>query len=250
MLTREDIWSVTRVQLALDLGYTPKLFESNGNQVVEWRDLPGRRKYCADRPFLEILIMDGKLIASANAVFLPWCRENLLPRQAEWLFLPNNHRRIENGLAPFGYEIGDARHFYLPTLPCIEPVLPCPVRWYEKAELAQFRAGGLWSEALAFNVYTPDMLAVAAVDETGVPVAMAGASRDGERFWQIGIRVLPDYQGRGLGSGLTALLKQELLRRDIVPFYSTAESHIFSQNVGLSAGFRPAFGYLYAQRRR
>ena len=46
---------------------------------------------------------------------------------------------------------------------------------------------------------------------------------------------------------LTALLKDELLRRDLVPFYGTAESHLASQNVALGAGFRPGFAYLYAK---
>lgn len=91
------------------------------------------------------------------------------------------------------------------------------------------------------------MLAVAALDRGGRPIAMAGASRDGARLWQIGINVLPSAAGQGLGANLTALLKDELLRRGIVPFYHTEGSHLASLNVGLQAGFRPAFGYLYAQ---
>lgn len=246
-MTKDEVWSAARAQLSLDLGCDAELLDSPVNEVVEWKDLPGRRTYSPHPPVLEVLIWRGKLVASARADLLPWCREYFLPRQAEWLFLPQNHRKMETGLAPFGYELGDARHFYLPTLPAEEAVPLGPVRWYEQAELAQFRGDSTWDEALAFNEYTPDMLAVAALDECGVPVAMAGASRDGARMWQIGIRVLPPYRGRGLGANLTALLKDELLRRDIVPFYSTAESHIASQNVGLSAGFRPAWAYLYAK---
>ena len=122
-----------------------------------------------------------------------------------------------------------------------------PVRWYEGTELEQFRPDGVWTEALAFNPWAPDMLAVAALDEDGNPAAMAGASRDGARLWQIGIRVLPAYQGRGWGANLTALLKDALIRRGVAPLYSTAESHIVSQNVALRAGFRPAFAYFYAK---
>ncbi len=246
-MDKNTVWTLAQEQLAMDLGCEAECLDSDCNAVFPWRDHPGRRKYGSGTPFLEIVLWRGRLFAACAGELLPWAEENLLPRKPEWLFLPQNHRRIEAGLAPFGYEIGDARHFYLPTLPCPETRPLRPVRWYEEADLEQFRGDDTWDEALAFNPYTPDMLAVAALDEQGTPIAMAGASRDGARLWQIGIRVLPEWRGQGLGVNLTALLKDELLRRDIVPFYSTAESHILSQNVGLSAGFRPAWAYLYAQ---
>lgn len=246
-MDRAEVWRIAKTQLALDLGCEAECLDTTENVVLEWRDLPGRRKYNNNAPFLEIAVINGKLIAACNQALFPWAQENLLPRKAEWLFLPQNQRRIEAGLSPFGYCIGDARHFYLPdvSLPLTTP--RTLVRWYEGDGIEQFRHSDLWSEALAFSEFSPDMLAVAALDHQGNPVAMAGASRDGQRMWQIGIRVLPSHQGKGLGVNLTALLKDELLRRGILPFYSTAESHILSQNVGLSAGFRPAFAYLYAQ---
>ena len=242
------VWAAARAQLALDLGCDPALLDSPDNEAVLWQDRKGRRMYCADTPFLELAVWNGKLIASCRPSLQSWIRENLLPCQAEWLFLPRNFRRLEAGLAPFGYELGDARHFYLPVLPCAQAVPQGPVCWYEQEALEQFRDADTWSEALAFNPFAPDMLAVAALDKSGSPIAMAGASRDGAHLWQIGIRVLPAYQGQGLGANLTALLKDELLRRGIVPLYSTAESHIISQHVALRAGFSPAFGYLYARR--
>lgn len=249
MLTKQEIWAIAHAQLALDLGCEAKLLDNGENAVFAWKDLPGRRKRDNNVPFLELAVIHGKLAAACHRDLLPWAREQLLPRQAEWLFLPQNFRRIEAGLAPFGYTLGDARHFYLPdvSLPLSTP--RCLVRWYEGDALEQFRDGDTWSEALAFSEFTPDMLAVAALDRRGVPVAMAGASRDSASMWQIGIRVLPERQGEGLGANLTALLKDELLRRGILPLYSTAESHIASQNVAFKAGFRPAFGYLYAQKR-
>ena len=73
------------------------------------------------------------------------------------------------------------------------------------------------------------------------------AWRDGERLWQIGVNVLPSHRGRGLAAGLTALLKDELLRRGIVPFYGTAQSHIFSLNTARNAGFRPAWAEVWAR---
>lgn len=248
MLTQQQMKTIVRDQLALDLGCDASLLDSPDNAVVPWRDLPGRRMYSGEPPFLEIAVWNGKLAAAADPALLPWCREHLLPRQSEWLFKPKFLREIDAALAPHGCEIDEATRYFLPSLPA-EPAAPiAPVRWYEGEALEQFRGDKRWDGPLAFDPLFPDMLAVAAVDGGGDPIAMAGVSRDGARLWQIGVVVLPEHRGRGLAVSLTALIRDELLRRDVVPFYGTAESHIISQNVAIRAGFRPGFAYLHAKR--
>lgn len=248
MLLKEQIRSIVKNQLALDLGCEASLLDIHENTVLKWRNLPGRRRHSEDAPFLELAVWNGVLKAACAAPLLPWAREFLTPRQAEWLFKFNSLKKLDAALAPFGYELGEAVRYFLPALPAAPAAPLLPVRWYEGAELEQFRGDRRWDGPLAFNPLFPDMLAVAALDGTGAPCAMAGVSRDGARLWQIGVTVLPPYRGRGLAANLTALIRDELLSRDIVPFYGTAESHIISQNVAISAGFRPAFGYLYAQK--
>lgn len=246
-MTQTGLHEIVRDQLALDLGCDPALLDSPENVVTEWRDRPGRRRYNTYAPMLELAIWGGKLAAACGAGLLPWAREYFPGKEAQWLFHPARFREIEAALAPLGYEIGDAHRFYLPD-PAAPPAEPLrPVEWYEGAELERFRGDSRWKDALAFQPLYPDRLAAAALDGAGRPIGMAGASQDGARLWQIGVNVLPEYRGRGLGANLTALLKDELLRRGIAPFYGTAESHIFSQNVARRAGFRPAFAYLYAK---
>lgn len=70
---------------------------------------------------------------------------------------------------------------------------------------------------------------------------MAGASRDGENMWQIGINVMEEASGQGIGQNMVKLLKEEILNRGKVPFYGTVESHIISQRVALASGFYPVF---------
>ncbi len=246
-MTQNELNQIVRDQLALDLGCEPALLDAPENVVTEWKDRPGRRLYGKDTPFLEIAIWRGKLTAACRAELLPWAREYLLERPAQWLFQAPCCRAIDAALSPFGYEIGSARKFYLPdlTVPAARPL--GEVRWYEEEALEQFRDVPYWGDALCFNPLFPDRIAAAALDEAGAPMAMAGASQDGARLWQIGINVLPEHRGKGLAVNLTALLKDELLRRKLVPFYGTAESHLASQTVALRAGFRPGFAYLYAK---
>lgn len=247
-MDRAQLYTIVKEQLALDLGCGAQLFDGAENAVIPFQDLPGRRKYGEEKPFLEVIILGGKLVAAADPALLPWCREHLLDAQAEWLFRPAPFRALETALSGHGYEIGNIHHYYLPKTPFPIVTPRFLVRWYEGDALEQFRGDERWQEALAFNPHSPDMLAVTAMDREYRPIGMAACSRDGARLWQIGVNVLPDYRGLGIASNLTALLAQSLLRQDIVPFYGTAESHIFSQNTAISAGFRPAFAYLYAKK--
>jgi predicted GNAT family acetyltransferase len=90
------------------------------------------------------------------------------------------------------------------------------------------------------------VLGVAALRK-GEIVGMAGASADSPTMWQIGINVEPACRGEGLASLLVTLLKNEILKRGVLPFYGTALSHIASQRTALVAGFLPAWAELVAE---
>ena len=79
-------------------------------------------------------------------------------------------------------------------------------------------------------------------------MGMAGASEDSKTLYQIGIDVLPGYRGKGIGTNLVVILKQELLRRGKVPFYGTSVSHMGSRNIAINAGFFPAWVELYSKK--
>ena len=107
-------------------------------------------------------------------------------------------------------------------------------------EIEDFRGDSRFDEAFAFCADAPDVLGVsAAVD--GKLAGMAGASCDSPAMWQIGINVEPAYRGKGVGTMLVSLLKNEILRRGLLPFYGTSISHLASQRVALGAGFIPAW---------
>ncbi|MGH4119534.1 GNAT family N-acetyltransferase [Clostridium sp.] len=127
-------------------------------------------------------------------------------------------------------------------MPAKKPITT--IKWYEYEEILQFEDDERFNEAFVFNDNHPDMLAVAALDGESI-MGMAGASSDGRTIWQIGIDVLPEYRGKGIGTNLTSLLKDELLKWGKVPFYGTVESHIHSQNIAVNAGFFPAWAELY-----
>lgn len=147
--------------------------------------------------------------------------------------------------------------------------------WYDQQEILRFAGNNRFSSAICFSQTQPDMLAVAALrarDGAGQKetvenaafvtdavsaeahekpfdqarmAGMAGVSADGACLWQIGINVVPEETGRGLGARLVREMKDRVLAEGRTPFYGTSESHTISQNVGLKAGFVPAWTEVY-----
>jgi predicted GNAT family acetyltransferase len=58
--------------------------------------------------------------------------------------------------------------------------------------------------------------------------------------------VLPDYRGRGIAAYLVTLLKEEIIKRGRIPYYSTSQSNIYSQNIAMNCGFFPAWVEAYS----
>ncbi len=77
---------------------------------------------------------------------------------------------------------------------------------------------------------------------------MAGASADSPTFWQIGINVNKEYEGRHIASGLVSILKHDILQKGIVSYYGTSFSNLASQHVAVGAGFEAAWVELITER--
>lgn len=46
---------------------------------------------------------------------------------------------------------------------------------------------------------------------------MAGAGADSPSFWQIGINVNKNFEGRHIATGLVSMLKADILKKETVP---------------------------------
>ncbi len=59
----------------------------------------------------------------------------------------------------------------------------------------------------------------------------------GKKLWQSHHM----YRGMGIGTKLVQLLKNEIWRREAIPFYGTSLSNIYSWNIAFHCGFYPAW---------
>lgn len=220
----------------------------------------GARVYAGRSNFFRAIVCLGQLFLCCDEKMYDWAIEQYAQGTPEWFCDYKKLRKLDEKLREFGYEIFDTHVYFLPEV--CEEIVTVPRQekcadtseyvWYEQDELMQFQKTNRFTSAICFWENTPDVLAVAAMREREAAqrtksfdqnhmCGMAGASRDGEYLWQIGINVDEDYTGQGLGHQLVRALKDEILRRGKVPFYGTSESHIISQTVGLKAGFVPAW---------
>lgn len=247
MYTKSEILSIAKKQLALDYNCQPLDFEKQRNTITKNKLLEGRRIYESDGCFLKIISIGGKAIICSDEKIRPWLEEKILNQNASWLFDYGNLRAIDNKLRAFGHEIDNMPHFYLPNpITCyVKPITT--IKWFGKQEILQFEGDSRFDEAFVFDNNYPDVLGIAAFDGD-IIMGMAGASEDSKTLYQIGINVLHEYRGKGIGTNLIALLKQELLKRGKVPFYGTSVSHIISKNIAINAGFFPAWAEVYSRK--
>jgi len=247
MYIKGEILNIAKKQLALDFNCQLSDFEKEGNTITENRLIEGRRLYDSDGCFLKIMCIEGKAIICADEKIRPWFVEKILDKDASWLFDYGNLRVIDNKLREFGHEIDETPNFYLPN-PAVADVKPLTkIKWFEKDDILQFQDDSRFDQAFAFEDNCPDVLGVAALDGD-IIMGMAGASKDCSSLYQIGIDILPEYRGKGIGANLVAILKQELLRRGKVPFYGTSVSHMFSRNIAINTGFFPVWVELYSKK--
>ena len=72
-------------------------------------------------------------------------------------------------------------------------------------------------------------------------MGMSGASSDSDKMWQTGIDVMPEFRGIGVATALLSILTAEILKQNVVPFYTTWWSHVASKGVAVSSGYKPAW---------
>lgn len=229
-------------QLSLDYCCTEAEVLDRENHFTVFRPLMGRRRFqeASEDCFLKIAVVGGKLLATGHTDVVAELREKLALFDGAWFMDAPNFASLERLIGKYGMQIEQAHPFYIAEKMTNTDASDYDLQWYEQADILQFKDDERFDEAFSFDKNAPDMLGVAALHD-GEIVGMAGASADSPLMWQIGINVLPGSEGHGVGSMLVCLLKNEILRRGVLPFYGTAMSHLASVRVSQKAGFVPAW---------
>ncbi len=231
-------------QLSIDYCCEEKDVLDDHNHFFEHSYLPGRRRYHEKGEcFLKIVSVNSKLLFSGNKEIIETCKEKYPDYPGQWFFEAENLKNLNQILSECGYHIEAVRPFFIAETVSEIDTGPYEVKWYNEEEIRSFKGDERFTEAFTFEEDAPDLIGVS-LSENGEIQAMAGASCDSPLMWQVGINVEKKARGKGLGTKAVALLKNEILKRNVLPFYGTSLSHIASQRVALKAGFLPAWAEL------
>ena len=234
-------------QLALEYNAKPENFTQESLTLTTPAKPNGVRLYSHDVPFFAmattgnsvVIMADERLHARLREIA---CEANDLHRLYEF----DNLRKIDDLLREYGYAVHGTVHMNLPGEAFEETKLPDGVtyKWCETEEeiASVFYPNEHFTMALSseYNPDRPDVIALAAMDG-GKIVGVAGASADTKDMWQVGIDVLPEYRGKGLGTALVRALCAKIEEKGYLPFYGTAVANIHSQVIAVRCGFYPAW---------
>ena len=204
-----------------------------------YRPLEGRRTFAVrDTVFLKILAFNGKIVATGEEEAVEFVKELTSGKRADWVFDSSSLQSISDFLTSKGRKIDIIHPFFVKDEKTNRDYSGLDLRFLDRDGIEMFRGRDIFSEAFAFSPEAPDEMGVIVVED-GRMVGAAGASRDSRKLWQIGVDVLPEYRGRGIGKAVVDILSDRVIERGLIPFYGTSVSHLASVNIALSAGFRP-----------
>ena len=233
-------------QLAIDLACTVEDLKSNKNVfIVAERNNNMRCSENLELTQMHLICINNKIVARCpDERVIRWLEKEYSNFNSNWLGSYHITRKFDEGLKQFGIRVALFDPFFIPDQNTKET--DCSVlksfslKWYDSNGLKSFEGDKRFVEALLFYENAPDKIAVTA-SKNGDIIAMAAANADRPNIWQMGVNVTSEYCGNGVATALVATLKNKIIDMDILPYYSTALSHVISQKVAIKAGFIPAF---------
>lgn len=242
MYNKKQITIALKKQLAIDFNCTMEDFDKKENIITVAKDNPGRRIYTQQKEFLSMVTLGSNTVISAEESIHKWLKQWSAEKNGIGLFEHNNLIELETELKKYGKKLWQSHHMFLPKMEIHEPRIDFEPKWFEQEALMKLYGKREFSNALceSYMPKRPDILAVGAMQGDTI-MGLAGCSADTELFWQIGIDVLPLYRGKGIGTQLVQLLKNEVIRRGAIPFYGTSLANLYSWNIAFHCGFYPAW---------
>lgn len=245
----KDYLQLLKKQLAIDLNCAAEDFDRDESVITVSAANEGRRFYSEEKEFLLMATLGGNAVISADEVLHPFLAEFINDRRGHWLFELDKLCALDRELNKYGYRLSRSHHMNLPKVD-VSFASDIPVRWFiGREEIEPFYEDGRFPNALCerYIKNRPDRIAVCGYDGDEI-IGMAGCSEDAPGWFQIGIDVFPDHRGKGVGTYLALLMKNEIIRRGGIPFYGTAAANIHSRNIAMNCGFRPAWVEIEAER--
>ncbi|QYR20292.1 GNAT family N-acetyltransferase [Paenibacillus sp. sptzw28] len=237
--------------LAADLACSETDFLSDKVSVNKAEIREGRFRFPVREKSLSIVTMGKGVIVSCNQERIEWVEHTLENLRRGQVFSIQTVSKLEEYVKKDNQFIAGPDQKYICSVDdLVEFYIPqgIKVSTYTRNNVVELYEHLNFRHALSYRADTPrpDMLATIAECD-GKIVGMAGASGDCELMWQVGVDVLPEYQGLGIGKAIVGTLTEAILNQGILPYYSTEVSNLQSRQLAVSLGYWPAWVQIYAR---
>ena len=227
MMTKEIILDTVKEYIAESLNCTKKDLEKDATVFV-----PNDKQ---KDPFLEICTIGQAVVVSASPAILPKVQK-----------LVEGKSRDEIFEIPFVY---GQSIYYVPDLKLLQKKPLNEQYQYELLqgnEIQKLRGIKGFENSLAFDEegHTPTCIVFYAMKD-GEIIALAGASQESDKMWEMGVDVKAEYRSEGLASILVSNLAVAIMEQGIVPIYCASVTNVGSQAVAHRSGLIPCWVSTY-----
>jgi len=241
-MTNDTIKLISMKQSAIDFNCEVNDFLSEKNKVVISRLNDGRkRNITLDDLFCHFISYGNSCVASVDEKVKDFIEDFIYKYKGFRCF--EQFCILNEEFSKYNKRMGKGECF-LPDVTKLKLVnLDFDVKIYVDDEVCQFYNDKSYTNALGyeFDDGRRDVIAVAGYNKAGKIMGLAGASNDSDTMWQVGIDVLPEFRNRGIATILVSIITDEILKKGIIPFYTTSWSNIASKNVAISSGYKSAW---------
>jgi GNAT superfamily N-acetyltransferase len=250
-VNRQRAQEILRTTLAADYSCQPSDWLSDEIIVVEARFNEGRRRFPLNAKPFGMMTLGRGVVVACSAERMSWAESNLCHLSRDHLFSAPVLASIVNYVAPDQQRLGGPYQMNVCGSDTFRPVAaPAGITFelYEREQMAEVYAFVGFDHALSYRPDnpSPDMIAVVARRDAQV-VGIAGVGADSDQLWQVGIDVVPQWQGIGLGKALVSRATAAILERGKTPYYVHHVSNVRSGNTARAVGFQWACTECYVR---
>jgi len=229
---------------AKELSCCPDDFLNDANKIIQTSD--------PDDPFLQMRCFGRAVIMKVDPRIADWCAAFVSRHPGfrcfdSMQFTQIYHEVQRHSFILFGGE-GAIADLAIQR-PVIEPGKT--IKLIEKADLPSFFENEIHAQAFPMTVgdFSDKTELLAAEYLDGQVAGVACADRQSDLLADIGCEVKEEYRQRGIGTRLSLLITNELLRRGLLPFAQFAWSNIASKSILYRCGYYPAWAYANSEIR-
>lgn len=249
MIIRSDIENAAAKQLSIDLCCKAEDLFKYENTVTAPKINHGRRVLTENTHFFRAATMGMGTVICADPAVLPYARLIAEQNEGAEIFSAAVVSAVNRELFGNGYCIGVCNQYYLPKTP-YRPVYRkegYTMSVFEGKDVERLYDYEGFGNSLLYKKIGErrDILAVCAVNGRRI-MGIAGASSDSLTMAQIGVDVVPEFRGMGIGTSLVSACAAEVFRCGYVPYYGTLCSNIISQRLAAACDFIPAWCEMFS----